>query len=282
MLKIKRNLKKFQKCLKHSQKKLTETKIIFCNGKFLPEHEPCIPLTDRGFLFGDGIFTTIKVVNGKAEYLDDHITRCYEQCIMLGIIPPVISTEAVIKLVKKNQATTGIWRLKIIITGGNGHRLCLEQREFGKLLMMLGKVEESFPHLINLTLYEHTISSPHSRLKTLSYLSRLYVADYAKTRGFDDAIVLSCEGFIMETAFSNIFWVVGQEVFVPCSGLDLLLGITILKQIDEYRLKGYKVSFVKAKVEDIPSNAQIYICNSIRGVVPAKFPYGYKSIVQSL
>jgi 4-amino-4-deoxychorismate lyase len=245
-------------------------KIVFCNGKFIDESEPCIPLTDRGFLFGDAVFTTIKVENGIPFFFEEHVARLFMQCETLRITPPVILLKNVNDLIIKNEATVGVWRLKIIITGGNSPKLSLQTRGFGKLLMTLRELSEQFPNEVRLTVYPKSISGPTASLKTLSYLDRLYVAEYAFSRSFDEAVVLSGEGFILETAFSNIFWIEDRDVFVPDPQLDLLMGITIRKEIEVFKEKGYTVHFVKAKLEDISAKAKVFVCNSIRGVTPVK------------
>lgn len=246
------------------------TKIGFCNGKFIDQDEPCITLNDRGFLFGDAVFTTLKVQDGNPQFYEEHIKRLEGQCKELGIIPPAFFIKDVQELILKNEALSGTWRLKIIVTGGDGKELYLPLRNHGKLLMTIAQVNH-FPKNIFLTIFPKAISSPLMGLKTLSYLDRLFIMDYAKKLGADDAVTLSNDGYILETAFSNIFWIIGLEVFVPDPNLGFLMGIQLTHQIEEYKKRGYQVHFVKMKFEAISKNAKIFVSNAIIGVVPVYF-----------
>ena len=246
------------------------TRVGFCNGKFIDQDQPCISLNDRGFLFGDAVFTTLKVQDGNPQFFEEHIKRLDGQCKSLKIIAPTFFLNDVQELILKNGALAGTWRLKIIVTGGEGQELYLPVRNYGKLLMTLSQVNH-FPKTIVLTIFPKAISGPLMGLKTLSYFDRLFIMDFAKKSGADDAVTLSNDGYIMETAFSNIFWIIGLEVFVPDPDLGFLMGIQLTHQIEEYKKKGYKVHCVKTKFEAISKNAQFFVCNAIIGVVPVSF-----------
>lgn len=241
---------------------------IFCNGKFLEEGTPCIAVNDRGFLFGDGVFTTIKVKNGVPELLDLHLIRLEEQCKTLKIIPPKIFLSDIEALILKNKALIGVWRLKLIVTGGKSAHLNLQTREYGNFVMLLTEAQEFSSKKIKLTLFPSSIKRPTSHLKTLSYLDRLWISEYAFERGFDDAVLLSLDGYITETAFSNIFWYSNGAFFVPDPSLELLMGITITHWIAILKSQGYKIHFVKEKIEKISTHVQLFICNAIKGVLP--------------
>lgn len=243
-------------------------KVAYCNGKYFDENEPCIPVMDRGFLFGDGVFTTIKVVNGVPEFFEAHVERLINQCKTLKIDPPELFLSDVNELILKNSASKGVWRLKIIITGGDNLVLSLPKRKFGKHLMIITKLNEDYPKNLRLTVFPHSVSRPSDSLKTLSYLDRLFISDYAAFQGFDDALVLSQEGYVMETAFSNIFWVQGLDVFVPDPNLELLMGITLTHHIEVLKKSSHRIHFVREKLAGISEDAQVFICNSIKGIVP--------------
>ena len=49
--------------------------VVFLNGRFLPEAEAVVPVNDRGFMYGDGLFETLRVVNGKPFRMAQHLER---------------------------------------------------------------------------------------------------------------------------------------------------------------------------------------------------------------
>src|ERR1700756_261441 len=90
--------------------------IVYYNGQFLPEEAARIPCTDRGFLFGEGVFTTVRVQKGRAEWLTRHFERLKDHSRQLGIESPILDEKMVAQLIRENRAVDGIWRLKIVVT----------------------------------------------------------------------------------------------------------------------------------------------------------------------
>ncbi|MCE5318130.1 MAG: aminotransferase class IV [Parachlamydia sp.] len=241
--------------------------IAYFNGKFIPEEEAKVPISDRGLLYGDGLFTTLRVAEGKPERLKLHLERLKAQCQILNIRLPEIFEADIAELIRANNAGNGIWRLKILVTGGDSSSLHLPAREPGAFAMLLKPyVEEE--SLATLCLYPEPISRPLSHFKTLAYLDRLWVKEYALRNGFKDAIVTSPEGHWLECAFSNLFWRVGDRLFTPRLDQELFAGITLSLVLEAAQRLGLKVEQVQAKSKDIPVKAQVYQCNSLMGIRP--------------
>src|SRR5262245_40032202 len=91
-------------------------KWIWLNGEFCLEKDAFIPVTDRGFLFGEGIFTTIRVHDGKCELFHLHLQRLQRQAEVLDFDWNSLNFESIAELIERNQAWKGVWRLKIIVT----------------------------------------------------------------------------------------------------------------------------------------------------------------------
>ncbi len=236
--------------------------IVFVEGKFIEEKEASIPLTDRGFLFGDGLFSTLRVFEGKIEGFKTHLAHLRNQCDTINLKYPEIKDEWLRELVQRNQAFKGVWRLKILVTGGDSPSLDLKQRQ-GRLIMLIKPVETLSPQAQNLCIYPIPYSVPLGCIKSLSYLDRLYMANHAREKNLDDVLTISCEGHLLESSFANIFWKENDHFFSPESSNLLLKGSTLTllsKQLD--------ILFVKKKLEEILETAQIFLCSSIRGIVP--------------
>lgn len=228
--------------------------IVYLNGKFLLEDEAFIPVTDRGFLFGEGIFTTIRVCEELPEYLEAHLEKLAKDCELAKIPYRKVQKDTITALIEKNHALSGVWRLKIILTAG-------------QFLMTL-QPYVGHPAEYRLTVYPYPSSRPLDRLKSLAYMDRLWMADYALKRGFDDVLVLNSEGEVLETSVANIFWREKQTLYFPDSSLSLYQGITLQRVLQAGKQMGMQVIPVKEKLRDISEEAQFYLCNSLRGVVP--------------
>lgn len=234
---------------------------IFVEGKFLQEDQAVIPLTDRGLLFGDGVFSTLRVFNGTIEGIRTHLTHLKSQCEALNLHCPPIKEEWLSELIRCNQAFTGIWRLKILVTGGDSPSIDLRKRQ-GRLIIYL-KPAQNFPTEVRLRVYPIPYSAPLAHVKSLSYLDRLHMADYALKSNVDDVLVTSPEGYVLESSCANIFWAEKDDFFSPKPSHNLLTGATL-----DLLSKEINIDFVKKKLEDISSSAHVYLCNSIRGILP--------------
>ncbi len=237
--------------------------VVYLNGDFISEEQASIPITDRGFLFGDGVFTTLKIEEGNIHHATQHLQRISQHCEQLNIRPPTINEDVLLELVKRNNAEQGIWRMKIIVTGGALPDLSLPLRQHGTILITMKEIHDLPMTPANLVIYPDHIQTPSSRLKSLSYLERLQVRQYAVEKGADDALVLSGEGYILEASFSNIFWIKGDDLFTPKPALPLLQGITLQKHIVVAKERGMNIQEGDYSLGDIPSDASIYLCNTI-------------------
>lgn len=238
--------------------------IVYFQDKFLPEDKVAIPLSDRGFLYGDALFTTIRVRNGHPECLAWHLERLQTQAELLKIALTTFDKTLVEELIRANSATTGTWRLKIIVTGGQGHALHLSSR-VGNPLMFLAPYEPG-QETAALCFYPEAIARPLAKFKTLSLLDQLWVKDYAVKMACDDAIVTNQEGYLLETAFANLFWRQGKFFYTPSRELPLLSGIAlrlVKKAVEQLGMKMEEVL-----VKEIPTHSQLYLCNSLMGIRP--------------
>lgn len=241
--------------------------MFFCNGKYIPATEPVLSLNDRGFLFGDGVFTTLRVVEGRIEFYDAHKERFYAHCKALAINPPAIDFEVICKLITYNEATRGIWRLKIIATAKCRHD-SPSLRPVGTFAILLEKEIAEPKESLRLKTYDYPIAGPHLALKTLACLPRFALLDEALHHNYDDGVALSPEGFITETSFANLFWRMEDTLFSPSPKLPLLSGITLGTVKAIAKMRGWNWRDVRVTPNEIPDTAQLYICNSMKGIIP--------------
>lgn len=239
-----------------------------CNGKIVPGESLRVPFTDRGFLFGDGVFTTMRVQEGRVENIERHLSRLKENCLFLNIIPPLINKHWIEELVTENKAFTGTWRLKLIITGGASRGLGFEERKAGDIIITLVQYTEGVQSFYDLTLFPFPISSPTAKIKSLAYLDRLWINDFARRNGTQDALTTMADGTILETAFSNIFWIRGGILHTPSFDLPLLKGTYLSSVLEGVKKLNMPVVEVKEVAENITLDSHVYICNSMKEIQP--------------
>lgn len=221
--------------------------ICCLDGEFLPVQEAKISVLDEGFLYGKGAFTTIKVADGECEFLEEHLRRLFEQSRLVGCTR-VFRKELIPLLIQHNLAAKGIYRLKIIFS-----------QKHDVLFLEPYTPPEG---VLKLTLYPHPIVSPLAHLKTLSYLDRLFVKEYATKKGFHDALITDSNGSILEAGSGNVFWTDGKNDYVPDQTLPYLRGIALEKALEKRTLPHIEV---KASIDEIPKGAIFYYTNSLIG-----------------
>ena len=240
---------------------------VYIDGQFYLEEEAKISVNDRGFLFGDGAFTTIKVQDGVPEYLDEHLKRLEGHLKELNIENNHIDRSLIFELINKNNALKGCFKLRITITGGISKDMGLPLRK-GSTVLTISPYAPQEKSVFKLALFSIPIAGPHLHLKTLSYLTRLFILQEAKNRGFDDAVAYDESSYLLETAHANLFWIEGDKFYTPSEELACLAGITLNNIIKNVRKHGLEVHYVKATIKDIPKSAHVYCTGSLKGVIP--------------
>jgi branched-subunit amino acid aminotransferase/4-amino-4-deoxychorismate lyase len=230
---------------------------VFLNGHFLEEEKALVPVTDRGFLFGDGVFTTARVSDGKVEFLDRHLKRLEEQCQCLNIEFPFICPASFEHLIQLNCAQKGVWRLKMIITGGVEEELRLPKRQAGQILFLLRPYSLLPFQPIHLSSFPLPVGDFHHSIKSLCYLTRLSMKQFASEKGVEDVLASSQEGYVTETAFSNFFGWDGKTLLIPDPSLPYLKGIFLDWLMNE---SGFSFQFVKMPGAALPQ-VSFYTCN---------------------
>lgn len=236
-------------------------KWVFLNGAFCLEKLATLPISDRGFLFGDGIFTTIRVNHGRCEFLSKHLDRLRKHAEWLAFSLQDVTFDWVEELIRHNAAQEGVWRLKIIITVQEHSGA----RTQGNFLATLNPYLGPFSQECRLTLFPKPCESPLGSIKSLSYLDHLYIKNYATQRNYDDALVTTASGFLLETGSSNFFWFDRERLCMPDPQLPYIKGI--LLQILQQHLP-LPMHYVRMTIDQLPPNANLYICNALTHVRP--------------
>lgn len=234
---------------------------VWLNGEFLLEKNAFIPVTDRGFLFGEGIFTTVRVYNGKCELFPIHLERLKCQAEALDFEWDSLNDEPITELIERNKATEGVWRLKIIATVGEE----AGKRKTGHVLAMLQPTQDLTFSPCTLCLFPHPIESPSAHIKNLSYLDRLSVRAYAKVQGCTDAITCMGNGVLLETGCSNLFWIDQGICWIPDPRLPYLKGVFLQAILSYLTLP---IQFIKTTWNQVSPHANIYTCNTLTHIRP--------------
>jgi len=239
------------------------------NGK----QQSDIAITERGLAYGDGIFTTAKIVNGEIVLLDKHIKRLIDGCQQLKIKAPL--TEKFIAHLKAVAKNYPLAVLKVMITAGSGgrgySRIGLSDNATN-IIVMVSDFPSHYQTLalqgINLGDSEQQISiSPMlSGLKHLNRLEQVLLRAELDDRDEDDLVVTNYLGEVVEVTSSNLFYFLGEQLCTPDlskSGVDGIIRQAIIAHNSQ-------VSICKTTHCDLKKAQSMFICNSLMGIMPVK------------
>jgi len=209
--------------------------MIYLNGKIVDEADALLPVRDRGVLFGDGLFETVRAYGGRPFRLGRHLARLRQGCEELRLALPFPDDEieeAISRLYRLNVGEGDAY-VRITVTGGlfDGSRT-LERSAPPNLFVVVepyhGYPQEFYRLGMRLILAaaRRNSTSPLSRLKSANYLEALIAKQEARARGADEALFLNELGEVAEAASANIFWAKGGTLFTPAEECGILAGIT--------------------------------------------------------
>jgi 4-amino-4-deoxychorismate lyase len=246
---------------------------IYLNGQIVSKENARISPFDHGFMYGLGAFETFRTYDGFPFLIEDHINRLNEALEELNIsirMNAAEVAETVKILLNKNDLTDAYFRLNVSAGAGDIGLQTDPYEEptvilFTKPLGQAGKLAEK--ELIAL----HTIrNTPEGklRLKSHHYLNSI-LGKRELTNGLtQEGIFLTKEGFISEGTVSNLFWVIGGDLFTPCVSTGILNGITRKWVLNASKLLNIPVKTGNYKIDDLNNATEVFLTNSIQELVP--------------
>jgi branched-chain amino acid aminotransferase len=187
------------------------------DGQIAPAAETTIPVTDEGFLRGDGVFEVIRVYDGVPFALDDHLIRLERSTtnLRLGWSAPKPELERDIEhLLDARGGSAFDGCLRIVLTRG------------GRRLLLTEPVPPT-PGQARLAFVTYCPTRLLDGVKSLSYAANMLAGRSAKERGFDEALLVTPHGRVLEAPTSTLFWCAADGVLAtPPLDEHILASIT--------------------------------------------------------
>lgn len=246
--------------------------MIFLNGQFVPEERAVVSVLDRGFLYGDGLFETMRIFGGKPAFWDQHLERLKRGAEFLKIkIPfaPEILRGFVDELVAKNKIPDAL--LRLTLSRGVGPRgYSPKGADIPTLVMSLHPAPNAgaSPRWKLITSsYRLPANEPLAQFKTCNKLPQILARAEADTAGANEALLLNTDGFVVEGASSNLFWIQNEIVCTPPLMSGILPGVTRAVVLEICRSLNVKTSETSVNVEELKKSDGIFLSLSSFGVV---------------
>ncbi len=185
---------------------------VFLNGEMMPLNEARISPLDRGFQYGDGVFTTVRVDAGRPLYLAEHLSRLIQSLRDLRIawepLQDIGWPQLLGELLQRNGLQSGLAALKILVTRGVALPLGLPEGVHPTLFIQARLYQppslDQYARGWRLHICRSGYAPPLAGHKSLNYLFYLVARQEAIDAGADEAVILDAHGHIAETAAGSL------------------------------------------------------------------------------
>ena len=205
-----------------SQPSTTTAELACVDGRITPADEATIPATDEGLLRGDGAFEVIRIYDGRPYALVDHLDRLERSAGNLRL-PEYFRAELEVEIPELLAERGGgefDGCLRVVLTRG-GRRL------------LLTEPLPPTPERIRLGVVEYAPTRVLDGVKSLSYGANMLCGRLARERGFDEALLVTPHGRVLEAPTSSLFWADSSgTLFTPPLSEHILASITRARVLD--------------------------------------------------
>jgi len=248
--------------------------LIYVNGRLVPRGRARISPFDHGFLFGFGLFETMRAYNGRIFRLEQHLERLSKSAGELGIpLPPFDLATACYDTLHANNLAEA--RLRLTLTAGPGGALPDTGTCTGPTVAIMAMpIEAPSPEKYQqgyraaLSSLRRNSQSPLSRMKSTCYAEGILARREAHHRGVDEVVVLNEKGFVAEGSSTNLFLVKGAVLVTPSVDSGILPGIARLVVLEIAKAAGLKSEERTVLLSELTQADEAFFTNSIREIVP--------------
>ena len=243
------------------------TQSIYLDGNFISKGKGKISPLEPGFLYGWGLFETMRSYNGKIFKLDAHLDRLFKSAKLINL---KLSSRRELKrktsqLLRLNSIKDAYVRLTVWKGDVKTHVLI-----FTRKFPPHPYKESSYKKGENavITRFRQNEFSPLSRIKSLNYLALRLAYKQACDKGAFEGILLNTKGCLAEGSRTNIFLVKDNKFFTPSWDSGCLAGITRAVVIKLANNCGMRVYEKQIKPELIYRAEEAFLTNSLMEIMP--------------
>ncbi len=247
-------------------------KQINLNGQVLPKTEAKISFQNRAFKYGDGLFETMRVLNGHIPFIDRHYQRLKGGLTLLQINIPYHFTidffkQQILSVTGQNQLARV--RFSAFRTEGglylpvcNNLEYLIEASPFSSSQYQWHRegltvdIYKEIPLTFNLL----------SPIKSINCLAYILAANYRIQQGWDEVLLINQHGRISEAGSSNIFVWDGKNLLTPGLKEACVAGIIRSVLLNESQHIGFKVQETEINIDQLKKAKAIFLSNSVQGL----------------
>lgn len=250
---------------------------VFLNGKILRLEEANISVLDRGLLYGDGVFESLRTYDRRPFLLDEHLKRLLAGAKQIKLRVPYSPLQlkyAALKTIAANNFKE--YYIKIIVTRGiaKSHGLSFANAAGKPTVIILAEQLKEYPKDTYIKGWKAIVANirrpeiPTSRIKSLCYLDNALALSDAKKAGADEAFMLDERGNVVEGTVSNIFTVKLGTIHTPPVEEPILAGITRNLVLKLAKQSAMRATEKIINTKDLYNCDECFITMSGAGIIP--------------
>jgi len=250
---------------------------VYCNGGYCRWQDASLSPLERGFLYGDGLFETLRTYAGRPALLGLHVERLRGSARFLDIpLPAEIDKcgDIIRGLLARNSLEDAY--VRITMSRGAGQWGLLPSGTFRPSVLVITRPLKPYPAelyergaTIKPLEWRRDVSDPLPRHKTTSYLGNLLARrQCGKPPLSDEAIILNSKGNVCECSTSNLFAVTAGHVVTPPLEDNLLPGVTRRIVLSLCSDEGIPARQESLSLEDIVRADEVFLTNALMEMLP--------------
>lgn len=246
------------------------TSRVWLNDELVDASLASINVFDHGFTVADGVFETLKIVDGKVFALSRHLERLQNSANILGL--GQLNIEKLEKATSEVLAANPVinhGRMRITISSGQGP-LGSDRLDSPLTEVVAISQTDVWPQTTSIVVvpWVRNERSAIVGAKSTSYAENVVALNAAHAAGFSEAIFTDSHGRVSEGTGTNIFIVSDSRILTPSTDTGLLQGITRSLVIEWASERGYDVTQTHFTTADLLEADEIFITSSTRDVHP--------------
>jgi len=252
---------------------MKKREFVWLNGELMPLSRARVSVEDRGFLYGDGFFETLRADGGRVHFLKEHLRRLGDSARTFRLnFPGDLPWERrILELLQANGLEQGPARVKIILTRGAAAGLGLPEVSRPTLIIRVGAYEPPSPAAYAagwpVVIFPQGRTTFMGGHKSLNYLFYLTARQYALDKGAREAIILEADGQVSEGAATSLLYSREGRYFTP-EAASALPGVTLAALARALARHGHEFKAVPTLPAQLQEADGLWLLNSLMGVMP--------------
>lgn len=245
------------------------------NGKTYKEGSAIVGPGNRGLRYGDGLFETMKMADGRLQFADAHFARLWKGMAVLGFeLPKLFSPEKLIEeilLLAKKNGHENKARIRLQVFRGDGGLYDAISHAPNYMIETFALPEENNSLNSNglvLGIFKDAKKSCDmlSSLKHCNYLPYALAALYAKKEKWNDALLQNHHGRVCDSTVANVFIIKNEQIFTPALSEGCVAGIMREHIMQSLKATAWKVNEQAIAIEEALNADEVFLTNSIYAI----------------